>query len=163
MSDEKSFRERVEEIRQERASQDRGQNIGGTQQNTQSMNVDMGDVLNATAQQMSADRILIEKGNQTLEFIDPNLYKTPGDQPLFQILGTPDCRTPNTQESRGTDNAGTTTSNTEVFNPGSETSKDTTASSRAERNQTIDFCPSCRADLSSFVDPQFCVDCGREF
>lgn len=163
--DEKSFRERVEEIRrqreQERTADDShaGQGIQANQQGGPQPNIpDMEQFLEQVGEESPGCRIVVETDDTRLEFHDQSLYKTQtGTGPIYQLLGEPDRKEPINGDTGGRDPSPATSADspTKVFAPDSN--------GRSEnRDASVEFCPGCGSDLGSFADIQHCPRCGRE-
>jgi len=163
--DEKSFRERVKEIReqreQERNNDDShvGQGVQANQQGSFQPDIpDMDQFLEQFATELSGCRIVVETNDMRLEFHDQSLYKTQlGTGPMYQLLGEPDRKEPIHGDTRNHDPTPSTStdSTTKVFTPDSN-------GGSGGQDTTIEFCPGCGSDIGSFADIQHCPHCGRE-
>lgn len=163
--DEKSFRERVEEIRErrERERNDDNSHVGQGAQANQQGNIqpnipNMDEFLEQFGTELSGCRIIVETDDTRLEFHDQSMYKTQMNTgPMYQLLGEPDRKEPIHGDTRNHDPtpSRSTDSTTEVFTPDSN-------GGSGGQDTTIEFCPGCGSDLGSFADIQHCPHCGRE-
>jgi hypothetical protein len=163
--DEKSFRERVEEIR-ERREQERndddshvGQGIRANQQKSLQPNIpDMEHFLEQVGTELCGCQIVVETEDTRLEFHNQSLYKTQtGTGPMCQLIGEPDRKEPiqTNTKSRNPSPATSANATTTVFTPNSNEDS-------GDQDASIEFCPGCGSNLGSFADAQHCPQCGRE-
>jgi NACalpha-BTF3-like transcription factor len=164
MSDDKSFKERVEEIRQrrERAKdqvQSEQPSSGGASGideealeqglSTSQMGVDTRKI------QVQRVEIWTEE-SERLIFDDANVqHVTVGGAESYQIFGEL-TREP-LPESASREPTEAEASDTRIFDESESTSTPN------DRTVEIDFCPQCGSNLGSFDDPQYCSSCGHQF
>lgn len=165
--EEMSFSERVEEIRQQREQETDVRSFEDAQQVLAMLsNVSAGE-----RTKLSADRVVIETDGELLEFTDQDVFRMDGEgDPTYGITGTPERRPAGSgrEDPAGSgheDPAGDSTggsSTTRVFSgPESGGSGGGSSSAVGGGGSSPSYCPQCGTDLGSYTSPKFCPDCGH--
>lgn len=154
-SGEKSFRERIQELRSQ--SSDLQPRQPDFPELSTQMEMDW-DTL-------SANRIVIETDEERLTFFDEDVSRLEslGVQ-SYQISGQPSERTslsePASQEN---DTNSSNSGHTRVFSETPDTPSQRGPEDESGPTTDIQYCPRCGENLSTFSNPAYCPHCGHNF